>query len=166
MTRQIRSFRTRLRAFREMRGEPADRGFIADLEFLENRDLDLSIRLGALLAFNALLIGIGTYPVSASPGAPLSLDAATQPILTILSLVGIAPVAVSSVVCLRAALRGEVFDADGLEDVEDLRHRLFAAFVHSIDVADGHLRHAITWTLTGGAATLMVWVAILAEKMR
>lgn len=86
--------------------------------------------------------------------------------LTVLSLIGIAPVAVSSVVCLRAALRGEVFDADGLEAPEDLRQRLFAAFVHSIDVADGHLRHAIYWTLGGGATTLAVWVAILADKMR
>ena len=63
------SFRTRLRAFQAMRGDPPDPGFVADLEFLENRDLDLSIRLGAMLAFNALLITIGTHPVSASPGA-------------------------------------------------------------------------------------------------
>ncbi len=53
-------------------------GFIADLEFVENRDLDLSVRLGAMLAFNALLITIGTHPVSASPGAPLSVSAETQ----------------------------------------------------------------------------------------
>jgi hypothetical protein len=56
------SFRSRLRAFREMRGEPPDGGFIADLEFLENRDLDLSVRLGAMLGFNALMITIGTHP--------------------------------------------------------------------------------------------------------
>ena len=72
----LHSFRSRMRAFRRMRGDPPDPGFIADLEFLENRDLDLSIRLGAMLAFNALLITIGTHPISASPGAPLSLDAA------------------------------------------------------------------------------------------
>ena len=60
-----------------MRGDPPDKGFIADLEFLENRDLDLSVRLGAMLAFDALLMTIGTYPVSVSPGAPLSLDAAS-----------------------------------------------------------------------------------------
>jgi hypothetical protein len=31
-----------------MRGDPPERGFVADLEFLENRDLDLSVRLGAI----------------------------------------------------------------------------------------------------------------------
>ena len=49
-------FRTRLRAFQAMRDDPPDPGFIADLEFLENRDLDLSIRIGGMMAFNALLI--------------------------------------------------------------------------------------------------------------
>ena len=83
-------FRSRLRAFQAMRCDPPDPGFIADLEFLENRDLDLSIRSGAMLAFNALLITIGTHPVSASPGAPLSVDAASQPWLTLASLAGIA----------------------------------------------------------------------------
>ncbi|HEX8555170.1 MAG TPA: hypothetical protein VF695_10730 [Sphingomonas sp.] len=89
-----------------MRGDPPDPGFVADLEFLENRDLDLSARLGAMLAFNALMITIGTHPISASPGAPLSLDTATQPLLTIASLVGIAPLIASSWFCLRALLLG------------------------------------------------------------
>ena len=40
------SFRTRLRAFQTMRGATPEPGFIADLEFLENRDLDLSVRIG------------------------------------------------------------------------------------------------------------------------
>ena len=64
------SFRTRLRAFQLMRDTPPDAGFIADLEFLENRDLDLSVRIGGMLAFNALMVTIGTHPISASPGAP------------------------------------------------------------------------------------------------
>ncbi|SOB86365.1 hypothetical protein SAMN06297144_1469, partial [Sphingomonas guangdongensis] len=63
-----------------MRGATPDPGFVADLEYLENRDLDLSVRLGAMLAFNALMITIGTHPISASPGAPLSLDAGAQPV--------------------------------------------------------------------------------------
>lgn len=53
------SFRSRLRAFQAMRCDTPEPGFVADLEFLENRDLDLSIRLGAMLGFNALLITIG-----------------------------------------------------------------------------------------------------------
>lgn len=157
--------RTRLRAFQAMRGDPPDPGFVADLEFLENRDLDLSIRIGAMLAFNALMITIGTHPVSASPGAPLSLDAASQPLLTLSSLVGIAPIGVSSALCLRALLIGEEFDGDGLEGDDALRQRLFAAFIRSIDAQSRLLRLAVFWTFAGGATTLLVWAAILAVKM-
>ena len=160
------SFRLRLRAFREMRGSPPDRGFIADLEFLENRDLDLSVRIGGMLAFNALMVTIGTHPISASPGAPLSLDAATQPVLVAASLLGIAPLIMSCYLCLRALLFGEEFDADGLEgDDAGLRQRLFAAFVHSIDAQAAMLGSAVRWAIVGGAATLAVWGWILAEKM-
>jgi hypothetical protein len=160
----FRSFRTRLRAFQHMRGDPPDPGFIADLEFLENRDLDLSVRLGALLAFNALLITIGTHPVSASPGAPLSLDAASQPWLTLTSLAALAPLAVSSWFVLRAMLLGEEFDNDGL-DGEALRQHLFAAFIRSIDAQARLLTLAIRATLAGAVLTMAIWVVILAVKM-
>jgi len=160
----FRSFRTRLRAFQQMRGDPPDPGFIADLEFLENRDLDLSVRLGALLAFNALLITIGTHPVSASPGSPLSLDAAGQTLLTLASLAALVPLAVSSWFVLKAMLLGEEFDNDAL-DGEALRQHLFAAFVRSID-AQGHLLNlAIRATLAGAVLTLVVWAVILWGKM-
>ena len=159
------SFRSRLRAFQAMRGDPPDPGFVADLEFLENRDLDLSIRLGAMLGFNALLITIGTHPISASPGAPLSLDAASQPGLTLASLVGLAPLVMSCALALRALLLGEEFDSEGLEGDDALRQRLFAAFVHSIDVQARLLTQAIRWTFTGGALSLLVWAVILADKM-
>ena len=160
------SFRTRLRAFQAMRGTPPDAGFVADLEFLENRDLDLSIRIGAMLAFNALMITIGTHPVSASPGAPLSLDAARQSLLTLLSLAGVAPLIVSSYLCLRALLLGEEFDSDGIEGEGALRQRLFAAFVRSIDAQARLLRLAVLWTLAGGGLTLGIWAVILLYKMR
>jgi hypothetical protein len=161
----VPSFRSRLRAFKAMRGTPPDPGFVADLEFLENRDLDLSIRLGAMLGFNALLITIGTHPISASPGAPLSLDAASQPLLTIASLIGIAPLVVSCAMALRALLLGEEFDSEGLDGDEALRQRLFATFIHSIDVQARLLTQAIRWTFSGGALTLVVWAWILADKM-
>lgn len=157
-------FRSRLRAFQSMRGDPPDAGFIADLEFLENRDLDLSVRLGAMLAFDALLITIGTHPVSASPGAPLSLDTASQPLLTLASLAAIAPIAVSIWFVLRAMLLGEEFDSEGLTG-EALRHRLFAAFIRSIDAQARLLGLAIRWTLAGCGLTLVVWAAILAAKI-
>lgn len=164
-SRRGASFRTRLRAFQEMRGEAPDPGFIADLEFLENRDLDLSVRIGGLLAFNALAITIGTHPISASPGAPLSLDAATQPVLTIASIVGIVPLILSSFLCLRALLLGEEFDSDGLEGEGGLRQRLFAAFTFSIDAQARLLSVAVRGTIAGGALTLATWIWILAEKM-
>lgn len=161
-----RSFRTRLRAFQIMRDNPPDRGFIADLEFLENRDLDLSVRIGGMLAFNALMVTIGTYPISVSPGAPLSLNAATQPVLTVASIIGIVPLIVSSALCLRALLLGEEFDSEGLSsDDQGLRQRLFAAFVASIDVQSRLLRRSVIATFAGGIMTLLVWVWILAEKM-
>ncbi|WP_423606535.1 hypothetical protein [Sphingomonas sp. MS122] len=165
MARRPSSFRTALRAFQETRGAAPDPAFIADLEFLENRDLDLSVRLGAMLAFNALMITIGTHPISASPGAPLSLDAARQPVLTLLSCAALLPLVISSFLCLRAMLLGEEVAGDGLEEAESIRQRLFAAFVRSIDVQARLLRHALRWTFAGGGATLLVWAAVLADKM-
>jgi hypothetical protein len=159
------SFRSRLRAFQAMRGDPPEPGFVADLEFLENRDLDLSIRLGAMLGFNALLITIGTHPISASPGAPLSLDAASQPVLTVASIIGIMPLVIACACALRALLYGEEFDSEGIENDQAARMRLFAAFVHSIDVQARLLGLAIRWTLAGGSLTLAVWGWILAVKM-
>ena len=160
----FRSFRTRLRAFQQMRGDPPDPGFVTDLEFLENRDLDLSVRLGGLLAFDALLITIGTHPVSASPGAPLSLDAASQPLLTLASLAALSPLALSSWFILKAMLLGEEFDNDALEG-EALRQHLFAAFVRSTDAQARPLTLAIRATLAGAGLTLVVWAVILVGKM-
>jgi hypothetical protein len=160
----FRSFRTRLRAFQQMRGDPPDPGFVTDLEFLENRDLDLSVRLGGLLAFDALLITIGTHPVSASPGAPLSLDAASQPLLTLASLAALSPLALSSWFILKAMLLGEEFDNDALEG-EALRQHLFAAIVRSIDAQARLLTLAIRATLAGAGLTLVVWAVILVGKM-
>ena len=159
------SFRSRFRTFQSMRGDGADPAFIADLEFLENRDLDLSIRLGGLLSFNALLITISTHPISASPGAPLSLDAPTQPLMTIASIIAFLPFIVSSFFCLRAILVGEEFDGSGPENNSRQRQSLFAAFVHSIDVQDRLLRLSIRASIIGGALTILVWAWILLEKM-
>lgn len=148
-----------------MRDTPPDPGFIADLEFLENRDLDLSVRIGGMLAFNALMVTIGTHPISASPGAPLSLDAATQPVLTIASLIGIVPLIISSALCLRALLLGEEFESDGMEGDNAMRLRLFAAFIGSIDAQSRLLRKSVMASFIGGVLTLFVWAWILAEKM-
>ncbi len=127
--------------------------------------MDLSIRLGAMLGFNALMITVGTHPISASPGAPLSLDAATQPVQVIACCLALLPLVISCTLCLRAILLGEDFDSEGLEDGDALRQRLFAAFIRSIDVQHHNLRAAIYWTLTGGALTIAVWVWIMGAKM-
>lgn len=159
------TFRNRLRAFKAMRGNPPDPGFVADLEFLENRDLDLSVRLGAMLGFNALLITIGTHPISASPGAPLSLDAPSQPWLTLASIAGLLPLVASCFCALRGMLVGEEFELDGAQGEEALRRRLFATFSHSIDAQARLLTLAVRWSLAGGLATMAVWAAILVVKM-
>ncbi|MDG5489447.1 hypothetical protein NYR55_12555 [Sphingomonas sp. BGYR3] len=164
MARRPTSIRTPLRAFQSMREEDCADGFQADLRYLEGRDLDLSVRLGAMLAFNALMITIGTHPVSASPGAPLSLDAPSQPVETIASLIGILPLVISSVFVLRAVLIGEEVDGDGLEG-EALRQRMLAAYVRSIDGQTRLLGLAVRWTVAGGASTLLVWAWILADKI-
>lgn len=148
-----------------MRGNPPDPGFVADLEFLENRDLDLSIRLGAMLGFNALLITIGTHPVSASPGAPLSLDAPSRGGLVLFSLIALLPLVASCTFALRALLLGEEFDSEGVASDEAARQRLFATFVHSIDVQARLLDQAIRWTLVGGGLTIVCWAAIIYDKM-
>ena len=159
------TFRTQLRAFQDIHGGDPDPGFVADLEFMENRDLDLSIRIGAMLGFNALLVTIGTHPVSASPGAPLSLDAAKQPLLTIASLVGIGPFVMASWLCLSALLVGEAFNPDRADAVA-LRRSLLAAFVRSVDQQARKLRLAVRATLCGGVTTGAVWLWILVSKMQ
>ncbi|RVT42106.1 hypothetical protein [Sphingobium algorifonticola] len=163
--RTSRSFRANLRAFQRMHGGNPSPGFVADLEYLENRDLDLSIRLGAMLAFNALLITIGTHPISASPGAPLSIDAATHPAQTIASLIGILPFAWSSLLLLRALMVGEEFETCGEEGEEALRVRLLAAFVRSVDLQSRFLRRAVWGSIAGGGLTMIVWAWIMGAKM-
>jgi len=138
---------------------------MADLEYLEGRDLDLSVRLGAMLAFNALLITIGTHPIAASPGAPLSVLADRQPLLTLACMIGLVPLVVSCALVLRALLHADRFEQQGGEDDATLRLRLMAGFVHTIDLQARLLDHAIRATLAGGIAMIAVWVAIIAIKM-
>jgi hypothetical protein len=159
------SFREQLRAFQRIHAGDPPSGFLADLAWLENRDLDLSIRLGALLGFNALMVTVGTHPVSASPGAPLSLDAAKQLPLVIASLLAIAPFVWSSGLLLRALLIGEEFDPDGCPDADTLRQRMLAGFLRSIDVQTRFLRQAVRATALGGALTLACWAWIVAAKL-
>lgn len=160
-----RSTRAHLRVFQKIHAGAPTHGFRADLAYLENRDLDLSVRLGALLAFNALLITIGTHPVSASPGAPLSVDAATVPWQTLASLVGILPFVAAASFVLRALMIGEEFVADVEEEADVLLRRLMSAYIRSIDGQTLLLRRAVWATVAGGAMTVMAWAWILAGKI-
>ena len=74
------STRALLRAYQRLQREDKSGSLAQDLDLLQAKDLDLSVRLGALLAFDALLVTVATNPITSSPGAPLSLDAPTQPI--------------------------------------------------------------------------------------
>ncbi len=160
------STRQLLRAFQRLSYDGLSPGFVADLDLLKHKDLDLSVRLGALLGFNALLLASAIQPISASPGAPLSLDAQTQPWPVIVITLGVMLLSVSGYLCVRGILVGEEFDTDGLEDNREmLVQRIFAAFCRSIDAQRRMLRLASRFTISGGAVTLAGCLWIMAVKM-
>ena len=160
------STRALLRAFQITHRDGVSEAFKVDLDLLRHKDLDLSVRLGALLAFDALLIGTGINPISASPGAPLSLDAATQPWETIVVLAGILLVAVSAAITVRAITIGEEFSDEGIEDDPGaITRRLFAAFCVSVDAQHVLLNRATRYTLAGGAVIALTFIWILADKI-
>ncbi len=129
-----------------------DPGLFADLELLRHKDLDLSIKAGALLAFNGLIITAGINPISASPGAPLSLDAITAPGPTWLCMAGVVLMAAAAAFCVGAILIGEDFDDHGLEDdPKAIVQRMCAAYCAAIDAQAGRIARAITLTYVGGA---------------
>ncbi len=155
-----------LTAFQTLSANGLSPGFQADFEVLKHKDLDLSVRLGALLAFNALLLASAIQPISASPGAPLSLDAATQPWPVIVITVGVLLLCVSGYLCVRGILVGEEFEVDDIiGDGEALRLRMFDAFCRSIDEQHRALSRASRYTLAGGVVTLAGCLWIMAVKM-
>ena len=160
------SMRSVLRAFQKISHNGLAPGFVADFDMLKHKDLDLSVRLGALLGFNALLLASAIQPISASPGSPLSLDAPTQPWPVLVITRGVMLLSVSGYLCVRAILVGEEFDPEGIEgSPEMLIRRLFAAFCRSIDVQMNMLRVASHFTIAGGAVTLAGCLWIMAAKM-
>jgi hypothetical protein len=160
------STRALLRAFQTVHRDGVSAEFVADFQLLQHKDLDLSIRLGALLAFDALLITTGVNPIAASPGAPVSLDAPTQPLEVLLTTIGIVLVAVSAAIVVRAITIGEEFSADGIEDDPDaIVRRMFAAFCVSVDAQARLLRMAARYTISGGAVIAAAFVWIMAAKV-
>lgn len=154
MTTRKPSTRAMLRAFQTLHRSGVDPGFMADLELLRHKDLDLSVKLGALLAFDALLIGAGLQPVSASPGAPLSVSATDAPAIVAITLAGVGLLMAAAFYSVRAVMVGEEFDDSGIEDDPTaIAQRMFAAYCAAIDKQTRLLGRATRLTLYGGAVT-------------
>ncbi len=164
--RKHMSARSMLRAYQSVQGGSPDPKLSAELGYVQHKDLDMSVRLGGMLAFNALLITAAINPIAASPGAPLSLDAPTQPLEVWLVCIGLVPLVLSAMYCIRAMLIGEEFTVEGIEtDKAAITQRMFAAYCISIDQQAGVIRRSVTLTLTGGGISVIAWIWILAEKI-
>lgn len=156
--------RTKLRAFRAARAS-GDGDLAHDVELLRHADLDLSVKAGALLAFNGLIIAAGINPIAASPGAPLSVDAHADPAIALMTAAGVLLMAVAASFSVRAVLIGEHFDDQGLGDDPDaVRQRLFAAYCAAIDAQTRLLSTAGLFTYLGGGVTAAAFVWALADK--
>lgn len=163
---KLMSTRALLRLYMRLREAPGADRLEAGLQLLTNRDTDLSIRLGALLAFDALLLGAAIQPIAASPGAPVSLDAATRPVLTLVALLAVACFALAGLIAVRAITIGEEITDEGIEDdVEALGQRLFAAYCTSIDRQRRDLDRAIRLTIAGLGVSAIVFLWAIAEKI-
>jgi hypothetical protein len=160
------STRSLLRLYEEAR-RTADTGTLeANLALLQSKDVDLSIRLGAVLAFDALLIATAIQPIVASPGAPLALDAAAQPGFTLMAALSVAILSVSGFIAVHAITLGEEFSDAGLEEnPEILIQRLFAAYCASIDRQAALLGHAIRLTVAGLVLTGLTVLLILGSRL-
>jgi hypothetical protein len=155
-----------LRAFQRAREKIPGSSERDDLAMLQSKDLDLSVRLGALLAFDALIMTAAINPIAASPGAPLSLDAPTQPLAVAVISLSVALLAVSAYKCVRGILIGEEFDIDGVEeDGSAIIHRMFAAYCASIDAQMTMISSASRYTIAGGAVAALGCLWIMAEKI-
>ena len=160
------SARVQLRIFQSAREGVAGSGFQDDLEFLQSKDLDMSVRLGALLAFDALMLTAAINPIAASPGAPLSLDAPTQPLFVIIISIATMLLGIAAFLCVRGVLIGEEFDLKGIEgNREATITRLLAAYCSSIDAQARMIHLASRFTLAGGAIALLGCLAIMAVKI-
>ncbi len=166
MAKRTMSARLLLRAFQSVRGETPDAAFMADLAYVQHKDLDLSVRLGAMLAFDALAMTAAINPIAASPGAPLCLDAARQPIEVLVVCLGILLLAASALCCVRAMLIGEEYTSDGIEDNRAaIAQRLFAAYCLSVDKQGALLALAVRLAIAGGTVSIGAWGWIMLAKI-
>ena len=66
-----------LRAYQSVKGQHPDPKLTADLANVQHKKLDMLVRLGGMLAFNALLITAAINPIAASP--PISYPSTNKP---------------------------------------------------------------------------------------
>jgi hypothetical protein len=157
--------RAKLRAFQSARANGEQSSIEHDIALLRHADLDLSIKAGALLTFNGLIIAAGINPIAASPGAPLSVDAHADPVIALLTAVGVLLMAVAASFSVRGILVGEEFDDKGLEgDTEAILQRLYAAYCSAIDLQARLLAMAGRFTYAGGVVTAAAFIWALADK--
>jgi hypothetical protein len=160
------SARIQLRVFQQARLDGDCTGFQDDLALLQAKDLDMSVRLGALLAFDALLTTAAINPISASPGAPLSLDAPTQAWEVIVISLSVILLSVAAFLCVRGILVGEEFDMNGEEAPREIvMQRMLAAYCTSIDAQHRMIRLASLYTIAGGVVAIVGCGWIMAEKI-
>lgn len=160
------SMRSQLRAFQAAHAGIPDPAFEADLALLRHKDLDLSIKLGALLAFDALLMTVGVNPLAASPGAPMSLDARADPAIALTCLIGLAILLLAAMGCVRGILIGEDVEGHGLgEDPRAHVQRVFAAYVVAIDTQARLLRAGGLLSVLGGAISVLACLWAVVDKL-
>jgi hypothetical protein len=168
MPRRTRTMSTRalLRAWQRLQREDPDGRLTHDLDLLQAKDLDLSVRLGALLAFDALMVMVAVNPIVASPGAPVSLDAPTQPIAVALITISVTILAFAAYLCVRAIMIGEEFSDEGISDnPKAIIQRMFAAYCASVDAQRKLLVKSSRATIAGGALAGLTTIWIMADKI-
>jgi hypothetical protein len=112
------------------------------------------------------LVTAAINPISASPGAPLSLNAPTQAWEVALVSVGIILLTISGVLCVRAIMLGEEFSADGIEDdPQAIVQRMFAAYCASVDFQARMIRIASLFTIAGGIVSVIACAWIMIGKI-
>jgi len=159
------SMRAKLRAFQLARGAQEQTTLALDLETLRHADLDLSIKSGALLAFNGLIIAAGINPIAASPGAPLSVNAATDPWIVAATALGVFLMAIAGALSVGAILIGEDYDDRGLEhDPAAMLQRVHATYCAAIDAQARLLARAGWFTYAGGGVLGVAFLWALADK--
>jgi hypothetical protein len=150
------SSRTILRLFQRSAESQTDGAFLRDLQMLQARDLDLSVKAGALLAFDALIMTAGFNPISASPGAPVSLDAVKNAGPVWLTMLGVVLLSVAAFFSVRGIMVSEdIASQSETGDPQVVRQHLLAAFCVSLDRQAAAIARAGAWTVAGGAVMIV-----------